>query len=166
MEDKQRVILSKKLIDWHCDADVLICFNREPCVKVRVITPDMTTLQKKSIAKYPFSCVKPLDVLIYDIKKNKQYMFCIKEHYCWDGASIPRFAWRIIGANTAAEFLIPSLIHDVLCENHKYIDNNRELSSKVFRGLLLESGVGKIKAQLMYLAVDNFQRFCKWENDV
>lgn len=55
-----------------------------------------------------------------------------------------------------------ALIHDVLCENHQYIDNDRELSSKVFRALLVASGVSEIKAQVMYLAVDLFQRTQKW----
>ena len=155
-----------KQIDWACDEYVLIAFDREPVVQVRVIKPDMSTFEKKSILKYPFVCKKPLRVLIYDNIKHKQYNFVIKESYCYDGASIPRFFWRIIGANTAAEFLIASLIHDVLCENHQYIDNDRELSSKVFRALLIAAGVGKIKANLMYSAVDLWQKLKgKWRND-
>lgn len=154
----------QKMIDWACNSDVLISFDKEPVVQVRVIKPYMTPLEKKSIVKYPFCCKKPLRVMIFDNKKFKQYEFEIKENYCYDGASIPRIFWRLIGANTSAEFLIPSLIHDVLCENHQYIDNNRELSSKVFRALLIASGVSEFKAQVMYLAVDNFQKMCgKWK---
>ena len=100
--------------------------------------------------------------MIYDHKKFKQYNFEIKEKYCWDGASINRFFWRLIGANTAAEFLIPSLIHDVLCENKKYINYDRELSSKVFRALLIASGVSSFKANVMYTAVNTYQMFCDW----
>lgn len=152
-----------KMIDWACDKDVLISFDKEPVVQVRVIKPDMSTLEKKSIARYPFCCKKPLRVMIWDNKKFKQYIFTIKENYNWDGASIPRFAWRFIGANTEADFLIPSLIHDVLCENHHYIDNDRELSSKVFRALLIASGVSELKANIMYSAVDIFQKlWCDW----
>ena len=150
------------MIDWACNSDVLISFDKEPFIQVRTIKPDMTPFEKKSIAKYPFCCKKPLNVMIFDNKKFKQYEFHIKENYCYDGASIPRFFWRLIGSNTSAEFLIPSLIHDVLCENHKYIDNDRELSSKVFRALLLASGVNEFKANVMFLAVDNFQKFCGW----
>lgn len=153
----------EKQIDWACDSDVLIAFDREPVVQVRVIKPDMTKLERQSVIRYPFVCKKPLRVLIYDHKKFKQYEFVIRENYCYDGASIPRMFWRLIGANTSAEFLIPSLIHDVLCENHQYVDNDRELSSKVFRALLIASGVGEIKAQVMFLAVDNFQKWwCDW----
>ena len=153
-----------KQIDWACDENVLIAFDREPVVMVRVIHPEMTKLERQSAMRYPFVCKKPLKVLIYSNKQFKQYEFVIRENYCWDGASIPRIFWRLIGANTAAEFLIPSLVHDVLCENHQYIDNDRELSSKVFRALLVASGVSKLKAQIMYLAVDNFQKIMgKWD---
>lgn len=152
-----------KMIDWACNSDVLICFDREPVVQMRIIKPDMTSLEKRSIEKYPFVCKKPLKVMIWDNNKFKQYNFSIKENYCYDGASIPRVFWRLIGANTSAEFLIPSLIHDVLCENHKYINDERELSSKVFRALLLASGVSELKANIMYTAVDLYQKlWCDW----
>jgi hypothetical protein len=151
------------MIDWACNSDVLISFDREPVIQVRVIKPYMTPLEKRSISKYPFCCKKPLKVMIFDNKKFKQYNFSIKENYCYDGASIPRMFWRLIGSNTSAEFLIPSLIHDVLCENHNYIDNDRELSSKVFKALLLAAGVSEIKAEIMYNAVNIFQSlFCDW----
>ena len=150
------------MIDWTCNEDVLISFDKEPSIIVRVIKPYMTPLEKKSIKRYPFCCKKPLKVMIFDNKKFKQYNFEIKEGYCYDGASIPRVFWRLIGSNTSAEFLVPSLIHDILCENHRYIDNDRELSSKIFRALLLASGVSEFKANIMYLAVDNYQKFCGW----
>lgn len=155
-----------KQIDWACDENVLIAFDKEPVVQVRTIKPNMTKLEKKSVAKYPFVCKKSLKVMIYDNKKFRQYNFEIKENYCWDGASIPRFAWRLIGSKTDNEFLIPSLIHDVLCENHYYINSDRQLSSNVFRALLITSGVSELKANIMYFAVDNFQKFCNWNNNM
>ena len=162
----QKDKLMKKQIDWACDEYVLITFDKEPVVQVRVIKPDMTPIQKKSIAKYPFCCKKPLRVLIYDNKKFRQYNFEIKENYCWDGMTIPRFAWSLIGISREdSRGLVAGLIHDVLCENHNYIDNDRELSSRVFRALLIASGVCELKANIMYSAVDLFQRFCGWDSD-
>lgn len=152
----------QKMIDWACDSYCLVSFDKEPYIIVRTIKPEMSSFEKRSIAKYPFCCKKPLRVFIFDNKKFKQYDFQIKENYCYDGASIPRFFWRLIGSNTSAEFLIPSLIHDVLCENHGYINNDRELSSRVFRALLIASGVSEFKANVMYQAVNNFQKFCNW----
>ena len=151
-----------KQIDWACDENVLICFDRVPVVQVRVINPTMNKLERQSVKRYPFENKKALKVLIYDHKKFKQYNFTIRENYCFDGATIPRLFWRVIGSSTDNQFLVAALIHDVLCENHKYIDNDRELSSQVFRALLIASGVSEIKANIMYLAVDTFQRFQNW----
>ena len=154
------------MIDWACDSNVLISFDREPIVQVRVIKPNMSIREKKSIAKYPFTCKKPLKVMIYDNKKFKQYNFEIKEGYCWDGMTIPRFAWSLIGVSREDNRgLVAGLVHDVLCENHEYIDNDRQLSSNIFRALLIASGVSELKANIMYFAVDNFQKFCGWERD-
>lgn len=148
------------MIDWACDSNCLISFDKKPIVQVRIIEPEMSTLEKKSIERYPFVCRKPLNVMIWDNKKFVQYNFIIKENYCWDGASIPKLFWRVIGSNASAEFLVASLVHDVLCENHQYIDHDRQLSSNVFRALLIASGVSEFKANIMYKSVDIFQRFC------
>ena len=107
-------------------------------------------------------CKTTLKVWLFDHVKSKSYSFTIPKGYCFDGATIPRFLWRVIGSKTDNTFLIAALIHDILCENHGYVNNDRNFSSKVFRALLISGGVGKVKAQVMYLAVDNFQRFCKW----
>ena len=54
------------------------------------------------------------------------------------------------------------MIHDKLCENHDFIGNDRYLSSLIFERLLRVAGVNKLKRRVMFLAVDNFQRFCGW----
>ena len=54
------------------------------------------------------------------------------------------------------------MVHDWMCVYHNSVGYDRNFSSRVFRALLLSAGVGKVKAQVMYLAVDNFQRFCGW----
>ena len=148
-----------KQIDWTCDKDVLICFDKVPVIQVQIIIPDMSESEYQDVIRYPFICITPLHVLIFDNKKFKQYEFDIEENYPFDGCTIPRFFWRIIGAKTDNQFLVAALIHDVLCQNHDYIDKDRKLSSKVFRSILTASGVGKIKAYIMYLAVDLYQKF-------
>ena len=93
-----------------------------------------------------------------------QYCFVIEKGYTWDGATIPfGFRW-LIGAKGSSEFLNPSMVHDKMCENHEIVGNDRQLSSMIFRELLIASGVSKLKAKTMYYAVDNFQRFCGWGN--
>lgn len=149
-------------MQWYKDKNLAITFNITPCVKMRYPLPSMTTVEKNAISKYPFENKKRLEVKLEDFKKNKTYKFTIRANYCWDGASIPRLFWRDIGTKTDPRFLIPSLIHDVLCENHNYIDNDRNFSSCVFDALLKVSKVSKPKRFLMKNSVDMYQRFCKW----
>ena len=50
-----------------------------------------------------------------------------------------------------------------MLENKELINYDRKLTSKVFKGCLRTAGVGSFKAEIMYLAVDNFQKFCNWK---
>ena len=150
------------MIEWYKDEELCIEFDNVPHVCIRYVLPSSTPAEIKSIKKYPFINKHQLRVKITDILNKKVYEFSIPKSYCFDGATVPRLFWRVIGPNSDNAFLIGALIHDVLCENHHYIDNDRNLSSRVFRGLLTTGGVSKFKAQIMYLAVDNFQRFCGW----
>jgi len=148
---------------WYDDKKhVVIIFDTLPQVGIRYILPSDCEVIKKSKKKYPFVNKKDLKVSLYNYKKNKTYKFVIQKGYCYDGATIPRFFWRTIGSNTDNKFLIAALIHDVLCENHQYIDNDREFSSVVFDALLKVSDVGSFKRFLMKHSVNFFQRFCKW----
>ena len=122
----------------------------------------MTEDERKSIEKYPFINKKNLQVRLVDYKKDKTYNFEIPKGYCYDGASIPRLFWRIIGSNTDNRFLIPALIHDILCENHSFIDNDRKFSTEVFNALLEASDVNAFKRFLMKNSVDCFQKTQKW----
>lgn len=150
-------------IKWYDDDKLSIYFSTMPCVAVRYITPSSTTEEKQSIQRFPFINKRELRVQLHDKKKSKIYNFAIPKSYCYDGASIPRIFWRLIGANTDNAFLIPALIHDVLCENHNYIDNDRAFSTDVFNALLSVEDVGKCKRFLMKNSVACFQTlFAGW----
>lgn len=148
--------------EWYSNQCAGIYFDGIPQVGIRYILPSLSNETKKSINKYPFINKKTLKVRLIDYKKNKTYDFEIPKGYCFDGASVPRFFWRIIGSNTDNKFLIPALIHDVLCENHSYIDNDRNFSTQVFNALLEASEVPACKRFMMKNSVNLFQRFCKW----
>ena len=150
------------MLEWYRDENIVIEFDRVPHVSMRYALPSMTAKEKQSIAKYPFINKHNLDVHIYDITEDIHYDITIAKDYCWDGASIPRIFWRLIGAKTDSKFLIPSLIHDVLCENHQYVKNNRYLADRIFERLLYVSGVPALSRWLMFHSVDNYQKFCKW----
>lgn len=147
---------------WYDDDKITIVFNETPCVMNRYPTPSMTEDEKKRIARYPFINKKTLEVILIDKKKNKNYSFSIPKNYCWDGATIPRAFWRLIGSKEDSRFLIPSLVHDVLCENHQYVNDDRYFADKVFERLLYVSDVPALSRWLMFHAVDNFQKFQGW----
>jgi len=150
-------------MEWYANKKFGIFFNDIPSVGIRYVLPSMTKEERKSIEKYPFICKKELKVSLVDYKKNKRYNFTIPKGYCYDGASIPRLFWRVVGPNTDNRFLIPALIHDVLCENHKYVDNDKAFSTEVFNALLEVSGVSGLKRFFMKNSVACFQTvFCNW----
>lgn len=151
------------MLIWYQDKHITVSFSDVPRVKERFIIPGMDEDIKKSIKRYPYKNCCNLTVLVEDHKKNKVYEFTIVKGYCFDGASIPGWILKVvIGAKTDNKFLIAAMVHDWMCENHEVVGHDRNLSSRVFKGLLLTGGTSKFKSQLMYLGVDNFQRFQKW----
>lgn len=151
------------MIEWYKSDKLSIFFSETPCVGVRYILPSSTELEKKSIKKYPFINKRDFEVKLFDHIKERTYGFKIPKGYCFDGATIPRLFWRLIGAPTDNEFLVAALVHDVLCENHHYIMNDREFSTEVFDALLQVSEVNKFTRFLMRNGVDFFQKyFCDW----
>lgn len=155
--------MEKANLMWYEDELLAIGFSEVPHVCIRYILPSSTNEEIKSIKKYPFVNKKTIKVTLFDHIKEEVYTFTIPKGYCYDGATIPKFFWRVIGSSTDNSFLIPALIHDVLCENHHYVNNDREFSSKVFDALLEVAEVPPFKRFLMKNSVDFFQRFCAWE---
>lgn len=152
------------MLEWYRDKEIGIYFSEKPRVAVRYALPSMTLAEKKAVQKYPFENKTHLNVELYDFKKGVKYYFCIPRNYHWDGATIPRFFWRLIGSKTDSRFLIPSMIHDILCERHEYVNNDRYFCDKTFERLLYASGVPAFNRWLMFHSVDNFQKFCNWKN--
>lgn len=150
------------MINWYEDDYIGINFNEVPHPCIRFATPSMTNAEIANIKKYPFLNRKDLKVQLDDYFSEKTYTFTIPKGYCWDGATIPRIFWRLIGAKTSPDFLIPSMIHDVLCENHQYVDNDRYFADRVFDCLLKVSNVPAINRWLMFHTMDNYQKFCGW----
>jgi hypothetical protein len=70
-----------------------------------------------------------------------------------DGASIPKFAWSIIGGPFEGKYRDSSVIHDVACDQKR---RPWESVHKTFYTGMLASGVDNIKAKIMYAAVYYF----------
>lgn len=151
-----------EMIEWYKDDEIGIFFDRVPEVTIRYATPTSSEEEIKAINKKPFINLKDLEVTLIDYIADEEYKFEIFEGYTWDGASIPRLFWRLIGAKTDPRFLIPSMIHDVLCENHDYVNSDRYFATTVFERLLFVSKVNPLARWTIKHSVDNFQKFCGW----
>lgn len=152
------------MVTWYKDEELKIIFDKVPDLDIRFATPWMKEEEIKDINKKPFICEEELKVILIDEIEQEHYKFLIPAGYTWDGATIPRAFWRLIGPKTDQRFLVPSLIHDVLCENKDYIDSDRYFSTCVFERLLYVSNVNAFSRWMIKHSVDNFQKFCGWEN--
>ena len=153
-----------KFITWYEDNKLAILFSDVPHVCVRYILPSMTILERQSIKKFPFLCKTKLDVIIFDYKKDKKYTFTIPKDYCYDGMTIPRFAWTLIGVSKENNGgLISSLLHDYLTEHKDIINYDKALSTNVFNALLKVGEINSIRRFVMKNSVACYQTlFCKW----
>lgn len=68
----------------------------------------------------------------------------------FDGASIPRFAWSIVGTPFAPKTLRAALVHDWLYFSHEC---SRKEADLYFKVLLKQACVGACKRSLMHMAV-------------
>lgn len=126
----------------------------DPDIHTREVLPYDSEETVKDKNKRPFQA-KDIAV-IRILYKNKIYFISNDLNYKYDGASIP---FKIGKGNM--QLLIPSMFHDIMCEDKSLIDYDRKLSSMVFKELLIQCKVNKLTAEIMYLAVDNYQRFMK-----
>ena len=148
---------------WYEDEKYIIAFSEMPDIEVRYINLYyMSKEEIKEIKKKPYILNNEINVLLVDREKNKSYVFTIPAEYTYDGASIPRFFWRFIGAKGDNRFLIAALIHDTICENHHYVDNDRYFADKIFERCLYVGDTCAFTRWLMFHSVDNFQKFCGW----
>ena len=149
------------MIIW-CNKDYLfITSDKEPRTAVRKPLPSDSEEERKDKNNKPY--LNKLDVTFTVNYLGTVYVINIPKGYTWNGANIPRALWWLIGSMGESEFLNASMVHDRLCERHCLVADDRQLSSMIFREILIGSGVSKLKANIMYKAVDIFQKlFCNW----
>lgn len=148
------------MIKYYEDKELEIYSTSEPIIQIRAFCTGDTKEVRQEKRKKPYLLKNVLEIFIHT--KNKKHIIPFKTNYLWDGASIPFLFRPLIGKKGSLEFLFPSMVHDKMCEERHLVDYDRNLSSKVFRALLISMGVGKIRANIMYHAVDNFQKFKSW----
>lgn len=72
-----------------------------------------------------------------------------------DGASIPRFLWRLCGTPLEVPRLYAALVHDWLYSGGD-ITASREDADKLFRDIQIALGVSRFKAYVEYYALRLF----------
>lgn len=152
-------VKEREFIEWYSDSTLSVLFSDVPKIENKIINKNaMTKSEIKKAKKKPLFCENTVDVILSDYKKNKKYSFSISSGYDYDGASINKIFWRIIGGKEDIRFKIASLIHDILCENHHYVDNDRYFADKVFERCLFVGDTCSFIRWLMFHSVDNYQK--------
>jgi len=99
------------------------------------------------------------DILIRaEICRGSVLEIAIPAGYHWDGATIPRPCWSIIGHPTDPQFALASLAHDWFCE-HSETRPIRVMGDAIFLWLLRHAGVPAWRHYAMFLAVSGYRRF-------
>lgn len=133
--------------------------SNDPNVQARAILPDDTKEVIKEKQEKMFEVGRDAYLIIYFLDNTFLKLFAQKG-YIYDGASIP---FKIGKGNM--KLLIPSLYHDIICDNKSLVNFNRKLSSEIFYQALLMCHTNKLLAWTMYFAVDNYQKFMNWEEN-
>ena len=135
-----------------------LVLDKNPIILTRPVLPSDTKIDIKEKNSKQF--INLYDVLLFVTveknNKNIEFSLLANKGYIFDGATIP---FNIGKGNM--KLLVPALFHDIMCERKNIVFYERNLSSLVFRELLLLCKVNIFKTYFMYIAVDNYQRFCR-----
>lgn len=132
--------------------------SNNPHIHVRsvLLNEDREKIKDKNKKQF-ITCNSASLTIIFD--NNTKLVLHAHKGYKFDGATIP---FNIGKGNM--KLLIPALFHDILCDNKQFVDYDRNLASRIFKALLLDCGVNKTTAQVMFLAVEAYQTlFGKWK---
>lgn len=83
-----------------------------------------------------------------------RWWLTIDRHFVFDGASIPRFCWSLIGVYpTHPKVQAAALVHDALYGTHY---STRAQADRVFYRLCRNDGMSRIRAGIMWTALRSF----------
>ncbi len=87
-------------------------------------------------------------VLIYETLSGN--LIIVPQGFISDGASIPRFFWRLIGSPWSGKYGRAAVVHDFMCFSKEF---TRKQADIVFYESMKELGVPYWKRKIMYFAV-------------
>jgi hypothetical protein len=82
--------------------------------------------------------------------------------FIYDGASIPRFCWSLIGLGRFGDILGAATVHDWLYVHSGYVVEGyypKSKADRIFYDLMLLSDISKLQSKLAYWAVCLFGRY-------
>lgn len=110
---------------------------------------------KKYKKKFPYLNKKRV---LFDVNYlGTQYCFVIDKGFRWNGTNC-------LGLQHYPKLLDASMVHDAICNDHDLVEQDRQLSSIIFREMGIASDVNKAFMWGAYHAVDNFQKI--WGRDL
>lgn len=116
----------------------------------------ITNLDIRHVGAQSFLILNPL------IYENDTFIITVYDGFDYDGASIPKSLWGIIGCPVGEIYSSAACIHDALYASRLF---NRKTCDKIFHEAMLSSGVSKSLAKKMYLAVRAFGESAYEEGD-
>lgn len=101
-----------------------------------------------------------LEDLVYIDTDGKRHI--VHAPFMTDGASIPRFFWRVVGHPFSTDYLVGAIVHDYYCQYAEKLHQSgltfeasqvRERGDKLFKEILLFLRLPSWKVTAMYSAV-------------
>lgn len=133
--------------------------SNDPQIHVRSVLffDDVGTIKKKNRKQFITTQESTLQITFTD---NSILNLYAPAFYTFDGATIP-FG---IGKGDM-KLQIPSLFHDIMCDEKCWTNYDRKLTNTIFKECLIKCGVNKLIAEGMFLLVEIYQKlFCDWRN--
>ena len=150
------------MIVWCNKPELKITSDIAPITGVCTPLPSDSKATKEYKKKFPYINKKRV---LFDINYlGTQYCFIVEKGFRWNGTNC-------LFLQHYPKLLDASMVHDLLCNKHELVNNDRQLSSMIFREIGISSGVNKAFMHVAYHAVDVYQKFYgrdlqgnKWEN--
>lgn len=149
------------MIVWCDKPELKITSDTEPMTSVCKPLPSDSDEVREYKKKFPYINKRRI---LFDVNYlGKQYCLLVSKGFRWNGTNC-------LFLQHYPKLLDASMVHDLLCNYHDLVDNDRQLSSMIFREIGIASGVNKAFMYIAYHAVDNFQKLFgkdlngrKWE---
>ena len=150
--------------NWYEDNTCCIAFGAIPKIANKQINNQVMSKEEiKQAKKKPLYLENDVPVVLWNKKTHDIHFFVIESGYDYDGASIWKFFWRLIGSKEDIRFKIASLIHDYICEHKECVLYQRRFSSIVLERLLRVADTDLLRRILMFVAVEIYQMCKKWK---